>query len=108
MSPHQILNKNSYSDRKALRPSGVPRLALELLVKWVGASSPVGQDDREADSFEELGQSTDANGLEWSPFSENLGKESRSTGSSEDQTAKVSSPLIAQSASGIDESSDAI
>ena len=87
-SPNHI-----YSDRKALRLRGVPpapvlQLALasmlsmihrwkdgNLLLKGVGARSPPGQEDRQADSLEQLGEDADTHLLKRTLLNEELAEE---------------------------------
>ena len=42
------------------------------LVKGVGAGSPVGEEQAQANSLEDAGQSADGNGVEWAPLREDL------------------------------------
>lgn len=47
------------------------------LVKGVGASSPPGEEDGQADRLEQLGGDADADGVEGPLFAEDLGEELR-------------------------------
>lgn len=45
------------------------------LVKWVGAGSPVGEEQAESDGLEDTGNGADGNGIKWSLLSDKLGDE---------------------------------
>lgn len=78
------------------------------LVEGVGAGSPPREEYRQADGLQDLGGSTDANGVERPLLSEDLSEDSGSGGGREDQTAEVGCALVAQSGSGVDESADTV
>lgn len=45
------------------------------LLEWVGAGSPVGQEEGESNSLEDAGKSTNGDGVKWSLLSGDLGDE---------------------------------
>jgi hypothetical protein len=93
------------------------------LVEGVGAGSPVGEEERETDGLHTAGESTDGNGVERALLGEDLGDNltllttisrldmmtyRRSSRGEEDQRAEVSSALVGEGTSGIDESTDTV
>jgi len=43
------------------------------LVEWVGAGTPVGEEDGETDGLHDAGDNTDGDGVEWALLGDNLG-----------------------------------
>lgn len=63
------VNLESLRLTETLRPTAI------LLVEWVGASSPVGEEQAETDGFEHASESTDGDGIERTFLCEDLGDE---------------------------------
>jgi len=78
------------------------------LLERVGSGSPPGQDNGKTDSLDKLGSDADANGVNRSLLGEDLRDITGSRGSEEDETAEISSALVAQGTGGVDQSTDTI
>jgi len=78
------------------------------LVEWVGASSPVSEEQAEADGFEDAGNGADGDGIDWSLLGDDLGDDGWCSASEEDQGSEVCSALVAECASRVDESTDTV
>lgn len=63
------VNLESLSLTDTLRPCAI------LSVEWVGASSPVGEEQAETDGFEHASEGTDGDGIERTFLCEDLGDE---------------------------------
>lgn len=99
---------------------------LDHLVKWVGSCAPVGEEHAEANSLEDTADNSDGNSVEWALLGHDLCDDLRlwlakvvsgidccsayawSSAGHEDQASKISGTFIAQSPSGIDESSNGV
>jgi hypothetical protein len=108
----------------------IPKLLQALgrvrrLVEGVGAGSPVGEEQAEADGLEDTGNGTDSDGVKRTLLGDDLGDDlhdirngivtcedgmtyRRSSGSHEDQGAEVSSALVGEGTSSIDESTNTV
>ena len=78
------------------------------LLKGVGARSPPGKEDGEADGLEELGEHVDADSLKGALLDEQLRDETGGRGGSEDETAEVGGAAVAEGAGGVDEGADTV
>jgi hypothetical protein len=105
--------------------SRYPHLELDGLVKWVGSRAPVGEEQAEANSFEDTADDSNSDSVDWAFFSDDLCDDLISvsgnpccaegnipytwgSASHEDQTAEVRGALVAQSTGSVDESGDTI
>lgn len=94
-----------------LGAEGVPAqrcAAVASEVQRAGSGTPPGHEDGKTDSLKELGQNADADSLQRTPLNQQLADECGSAGRGEDESAEVGSALVAESASGVDESTDTV
>jgi hypothetical protein len=78
------------------------------LLERVCPGAPPGQESSQANSFEQLGNSTDGNGVGRAFLGEQLGQERRSRGGCENQSTEVGGSLVGQSARGVDEGTNTV
>lgn len=114
-----ILGSEKSSKRIRHRPP------TQYLLKRVGAGSPVGKEQAEANSFENTGKPTNKDGVKRALLSEHLGDNlehvsqkcsttsnhltyRRSSRSEENQRAKVSSALVGEGTGSVDQSTNTV
>jgi hypothetical protein len=108
----------------------IPKLLQTLmearrLVEGVGAGSPVGKEQAEADGLEDTGNGTDSDGVERALLGDDLGDDLNvvrddiatcedgmtyggSSGGHEDQGAEVSSALVGEGTGSVDQSTNTV
>jgi len=78
------------------------------LVERVGAGSPVGEEQAEADSLEYTGEGTDGDLVKRALLGDDLGDKTGGGAGEEDERSEVSSTLVAESTSCVDQSTDTV
>jgi len=109
MSPHRRWWTASLQCKPARRecPNNPVSYAARL-VEGIGAGSPVGEEQAEADSLKDTGYGTDGDGVSGPLLGENLGDNRWGGRSEEDQGAEVGSTLVGESTGSVDEGADTV